>query len=68
MLIKALVVCLLVFIIYNLFRAVPVMLKPRQEVPLSRYLGRRLLLSVLALVLLLLGLATGWIEPNPRPF
>ena len=68
MLIKTLVVCLLVFIIFNLFRALPVMLGKREGVPLSRYLGRRLWLSVLVFALLLIGIATGLVEPNPRPF
>ncbi|MGF1691664.1 DUF2909 family protein [Photobacterium kagoshimensis] len=68
MLIKALVVCLLVFIIFNLFRALPVMLGKREGVRFSRYLGRRLWLSVLVFVLLLIGIATGLVEPNPRPF
>ncbi|KXI23960.1 DUF2909 domain-containing protein [Photobacterium sanguinicancri] len=68
MLIKALVVCLLVFIIFNLFRALPVMLGKRQGVPLSRYLGHRLWLSVVVFALLLIGIATGLVEPNPRPF
>ncbi|MEZ8094789.1 DUF2909 domain-containing protein [Photobacterium swingsii] len=68
MLIKALIVCLLVFIIFNLFRALPVMLGKREGVPLSHYLGRRLWLSVLVFALLLIGIATGLVEPNPRPF
>lgn len=68
MLLKALAVCLLIFIILNLFRALPVMLKGRGSQPMSRYLGRRLLISVLLFALLLIALATGYITPNPRPY
>ncbi|WP_434357864.1 DUF2909 domain-containing protein [Parasalinivibrio latis] len=65
---KALLVCLLIFIVLNLFRALPVMLKGKSDVPMSRYLGRRVMFSVLVFILLLIGLATGIIEPNQRPY
>ncbi|MGF1680889.1 DUF2909 family protein [Photobacterium minamisatsumaniensis] len=68
MLLKALIVCLLVFIIFNLFRALPMMLTGKQTQPMSRFLGRRILFSVLLFVLLLLALAGGYITPNPRPY
>jgi hypothetical protein len=35
--------------------------------PMSKYIGRRLMLSVAIIVLLLIGLLTGLIIPNPRP-
>ncbi|MGF1685232.1 DUF2909 domain-containing protein [Photobacterium japonica] len=74
MLLKALLIGLLIFILFNLFRALPVMLKGNanpsssSDKPLSHYLGRRILFSVLLFVLLLIAVATGYIEPNPRPF
>ncbi|PSW19319.1 DUF2909 domain-containing protein [Photobacterium sanctipauli] len=68
MLLKALLVCLLIFIIFNLFRALPMMIKGQQAEPMSRYLGRRLLFSVILFVLLLIALASGYITPNPRPY
>ncbi|AMG30523.1 DUF2909 domain-containing protein [Grimontia hollisae] len=68
MLLKGILVCLLVFIIFNLFRALPVMIKGQTDVPMSRYLGRRVLFSVIVFVILLVALATGVIEPNPRPY
>lgn len=68
MLIKAMLICLLVFILFNLFRALPVLLKDDNSVPLSRYLGRRVLFSVIVFVLLLIALSMGWVAPNPRPY
>ncbi|MFD2177131.1 DUF2909 domain-containing protein [Veronia pacifica] len=68
MLLKGILVCLLVFIIFNLFRALPVLIKGQSDVPMSRYLGRRVLFSVLVFVILLIALATGAIEPNSRPY
>ncbi|MEI8594428.1 DUF2909 domain-containing protein [Photobacterium sp. Hal280] len=68
MLLKALIVCLLIFIVFNLFRALPVMLKGKQDKPMSHYLGRRVLFSALLFALLLLALATGILEPNTRPY
>ncbi|ELR64042.1 hypothetical protein C942_03123 [Photobacterium marinum] len=68
MLLKAILVCLLVFIIFNLFRALPVMLKGQRGQPMSRYLGRRIMFSVLLFVVLLVAIGTGYITPNPRPY
>ncbi|ODP99929.1 DUF2909 domain-containing protein [Salinivibrio sp. SS2] len=68
MLVKAILICLLIFILFNLFRAIPVLLNGDRSVPLSRFLGRRVLFSVCIFVLLLLALSMGWITPNPRPY
>ncbi|KXF82701.1 DUF2909 domain-containing protein [Enterovibrio coralii] len=68
MLLKGILVCLLVFIVYNLFRALPILVKGQTDVPMSRYLGRRVLFSVVVFVILLIALATGVIEPNSRPY
>ncbi|MBN3573919.1 DUF2909 domain-containing protein [Vibrio neptunius] len=74
---KSLLVVLLVFIIVNLARAMLEMVKgpqpesdeePRQDKPMSYYLGRRVFLSALAVVLLIAALLTGLIEPNARPY
>ncbi|OOF11846.1 hypothetical protein BZJ19_02560 [Salinivibrio proteolyticus] len=68
MLVKAILICLLIFILFNLFRAIPVLLNGDRSVPLSRFLGRRVLFSVCIFLLLLLALSMGWITPNPRPY
>ncbi|WP_413113163.1 DUF2909 domain-containing protein [Thaumasiovibrio sp. DFM-14] len=66
--IKALIVILLIFVLFNLFRALPALLKGEQSKPLSHFLGRRLLWSVIIFSLLLLAIAGGIITPNPRPY
>ncbi len=65
---KALLICLLVFVLFNLFRALPIMVKGDKGVPMSRYLGRRVFLSICIILLILLAVAMGVIAPNERPF
>ncbi|MCL1056550.1 DUF2909 domain-containing protein [Shewanella gelidimarina] len=65
---KLVLVLLLLFILVNLGRALFVMVKGEKSAPMSKYLGRRVLFSVLVVMLLLLALGTGIITPNPRPY
>ncbi len=63
-------VALLLFMVYNLFRALFVMNKkpdPNQP-PMTKYIGRRLMVSVAIVIILLVGILTGLITPNPRPY
>lgn len=69
MLVKILVGLLLIFMIYNLFRAGFIMIKDDPKQPsMSKFIGRRVLTSVIIVVVLLLAVATGLITPNPRPY
>lgn len=68
MAIKIIVSGLLIFMVYNLFRAMMVMLKGDSTEPMSKFIGRRVLTSVIIVGLLLIALATGLITPNPRPY
>jgi len=68
MAIKIIVSGLLVFMVYNLCRAMIIMLKNDPDVPMSKFIGRRVLVSVIIVALLLLALATGVITPNRRPY
>jgi len=75
MLFKIVIIALLLFMVYNLFRALLLMNKgPMNKNPesgqpsMTKYIGRRLMVSVAIVVLLILGLLTGLITPNPRPF
>ncbi|WOT05423.1 DUF2909 family protein [Shewanella youngdeokensis] len=65
---KLVLVLLLLFILGNLGRALFVLVKGENSAPMSQYLGRRVLFSVLVVMLLLLALASGIITPNPRPY
>ncbi len=69
MLIKIIVVGLLAFMVYNLFRALFIMNKnDPNKPPMSKYIGRRVITSVVIILLLLVGILTGVITPNPRPY
>ncbi|MFQ3207916.1 MAG: uncharacterized membrane protein YjjB (DUF3815 family) [Glaciecola sp.] len=59
---------LLVFMIFSLFQAMVSMLKNDQEKNMSKYIGRRVLASALIIGLILIALATGIIQPNPKPY
>ncbi len=60
---------MLAFMVYNLFKALLLMNKNDPNKPsMSKYIGRRLMLSFAIVVLLLIGLSTGLITPNPRPY
>lgn len=70
MLFKIVIMTLLLLMVYNLFRALWLMnKKPDPEQPsMTKFIGRRLMFSVAIVVLLLIGLLTGLITPNPRPY
>ncbi len=69
MLLKIVLVCLLFFVVFQLFRALWFILKndPTQA-SMSKHLGRRVMFSVLVMGLIILALALGWIEPHQRPY
>jgi len=69
LLVKLIVGGLLLFMVYNLFRAMMIMLKndPNQP-PMSKFIGRRVLASAVIIIFLLVAVATGLITPNPRPY
>ena len=69
MLIKVILVALALFLIANLFMAMRVMMKnDPKDGPMSKYIGRRVLTSVIIVVLILIAIGTGLISPNPRPY
>ena len=68
MLIKILFIVLSLLMVINLFRALPSMLKDQSLLPLSHYLGRRLVFAVILFGLLVIALLTGIIQPNPNPY
>ena len=69
MLIKVIVVALIVFMIYNLFKAMCVMNKSSSTQPnMSKFIGKRVFTSAVIVIILFIGIATGVITPNPRPY
>ncbi len=69
MLVKLILIALLLFIVFNLFRALWLMLKnDPNKVSMSKYLGWRVLFSAIVMALLILALAMGWISPHQRPY
>lgn len=69
MLIKLLIVGLLLFMIFNLFLALKVMMKNNpDDQPMSKYIARRVFLSIAIVVIIIVAASTGLIEPNPRPY
>ncbi|MGO2371665.1 DUF2909 family protein [Pseudoalteromonas prydzensis] len=66
--IKIIIVLLLLFILFNLFRALFIMVSGRDNGrPMSHYLGRRVLFSVVVLVVVIAALKLGYIPPNANP-
>ncbi|MBB1382474.1 DUF2909 domain-containing protein [Shewanella sp. SR41-2] len=66
--VKLVLVSLLVFILFNLGRALFIMVKGEHQQSMSRFLGRRVLFSVVVIMVLLVALGLGYIQPNPRPY
>ena len=69
LIIKIVIGLILISIVFNLFKAMKSMLKQESDQkPMSHFIGRRLMYSGLLIVILLICLATGVIQPNPRPY
>lgn len=69
MFVKIILVFLLLVVVVSLFQALFVMLRNEEEAPnMSKFLGRRLLFSALAVLFILVLVATGFISPHPRPY
>jgi len=69
MLIKVILILLLLFIVYQLFRAMILMLKAQPgDRKMSTHLGRRVALSVLVVLIIIVAMALGWIQPHRRPY
>lgn len=70
---KIALILLLLFIIFNLAKALYFMVKEppshdKNRPSMSHFLGRRIMFSALAVILLIIALLSGWVEPNHRPY
>lgn len=55
--------------VYNLFRALFIMNKNDPNQPsMSKFIGRRVMISAFIVILMLVGIMTGLITPNPAPY
>ncbi|MCF6456394.1 DUF2909 domain-containing protein [Pseudoalteromonas sp. MMG024] len=69
MLIKLIIVFLLFYIVFSLFKALFCMLKSDAAAnSMSHYLGRRVLFSAIVLMIILLAMLFGIITPNSNPY
>ena len=68
MIIKIIIVLLLIFILFNLFRALFIMVSGKTEGrPMSHFLGCRVLFSVVVLIFVIAALKLGFITANSSP-
>nr|WP_206012075.1 MULTISPECIES: DUF2909 domain-containing protein [unclassified Pseudoalteromonas] len=66
--IKIIIVLLLLFILFNLFRALFIMVSGKTGGrPMSHFLGRRVLFSVVVLIFVIAALKLGFITANSSP-
>jgi len=68
LLVKLAIGGLLIYMVFSLFKAMMIMLKNDQSQNMSKYIGRRVLASAIIIGLILIALATGLIQPNPKPY
>ncbi|MBB1299344.1 MULTISPECIES: DUF2909 domain-containing protein [Pseudoalteromonas] len=68
MIIKIIIVLLLIFILFNLFRALFIMVSGKTGGrPMSHFLGRRVLFSFVVLIVVIAALKLGFIKANNSP-
>lgn len=66
---KIILVLLMVFMFVNLYRALFAMIRNDPTKPsMTKYLGQRVLFSMIAIVIVVILLSSGVLQPNPRPY
>ncbi|MEZ8062055.1 MULTISPECIES: DUF2909 domain-containing protein [Vibrio] len=69
LLLKIVLVALLFFVVFNLMKGLIQIASGKYNGKrLSHFLGRRVMLSAIVVLLLLIALGSGVITPNPRPY
>ena len=67
--VKIIIVGCLLFMVFSLFQALLIMNKNDPNKPsMSKFIGRRVMISAFIVILMLVTIMTGVITPNPRPF
>ena len=66
---KLIIVALLLYMVFNLFRALFVMLRnDPNNPPMTHYLGKRVGIAALVLLVLIIAAYSGLLPLNPRPY
>jgi len=66
--VKVIIVGCLLFMVFSLFQALIVLNKNDPNKPsMSKFIGRRVMISAFIIILMLVAILTGVITPNPRP-
>jgi len=66
--VKIIIVGCLLFMVFSLFQALIVLNKNDPNKPsMSKFIGRRVMISAFIIILMLVAIFTGVITPNPRP-
>jgi len=66
--VKIIIVGCLFFMVFSLFQALVVLNKNDPNKPsMSKFIGRRVMISAFIIILMLVAILTGVITPNPRP-
>jgi hypothetical protein len=66
--VKIIIVGCLLFMVFSLFQALIVLNKNDPNKPsMSKFIGRRVMISAFIIILMLVAILTGVITPNPRP-
>jgi len=66
--VKIIIVGCLFFMVISLFQALVVLNKNDPNKPsMSKFIGRRVMISAFIIILMLVAILTGVITPNPRP-
>lgn len=66
--VKLLFIGVFIFILFSLFQALNIMRKDESDISMSKFIGRRLIVSVTLIICILLAIAFGVITPNARPY
>jgi len=55
--------------VFNLFKALLIMNRNDPNKPsMAKFIGRRVMISAFMVILMLVGIMTGLITPNPHPY
>ena len=66
--VKIIIVGCLLFMVFSLFQALIILNKNDPNKPsMSKFIGRRVMISAFIIILILVAILTGVITPNPRP-